>query len=82
MSESFDDEHLAQLIGLLETALWDSDNEGGKLKPPPEIRTFEQKIVTRDGAYRKLSAIIPGGCLRATPSAQASYLTYKSILAF
>ncbi|KAH9824220.1 PXA domain-containing protein [Melampsora americana] len=60
ISEYLDDEHLSQLIGMLEESLWESEKEGGKLKKQPPPRTFEQKIGTRDGAYRKLSAIIPG----------------------
>lgn len=59
ISEYLDDEHLSQLIGMLEESLWEPETEGGKLKKPPQPRTFEQKIGTRDGAYRKLSAIIP-----------------------
>ncbi|EGG11575.1 uncharacterized protein MELLADRAFT_76707 [Melampsora larici-populina 98AG31] len=59
ISEYLDDEHLSQLIGMLEESLWEPETEGGKLKKPPPPRTFEQKIGTRDGAYRKLSAIIP-----------------------
>ncbi|KAG0146919.1 hypothetical protein CROQUDRAFT_62281 [Cronartium quercuum f. sp. fusiforme G11] len=59
VTEYLNDEHLSQLILMLEESLWLPENEGGNLKLGLPPRTFEQKILTRDGAYYKLSAIIP-----------------------
>jgi len=64
VAEVLDDEHLSQLIGSLESALWFPDDladstQAGQLRPRPPGRSIEEKLMTCDGAYRKLSAIIP-----------------------
>ncbi|KAI8447266.1 PXA domain-containing protein [Phakopsora pachyrhizi] len=58
-AELIDDEHISQLVMAIEEILWLPDREGGQLRKSNEPRSFEEKIFTRDGAYRKLSAIIP-----------------------
>ncbi|PLW17792.1 hypothetical protein PCANC_11967, partial [Puccinia coronata f. sp. avenae] len=46
------------------SALWFPDDladptQAGRLRPRPPGRSIEEKLMTCDGAYRKLSAIIP-----------------------
>ncbi|MBW0460667.1 hypothetical protein O181_000382, partial [Austropuccinia psidii MF-1] len=59
VSESLNDENLSQIICNFEECLWEPNDKGGELRQPSNPRSFEEKIITRDGAYRKLSAIIP-----------------------
>lgn len=41
---------------MLRENLW----PGGKLREPSQPRTAEEKLRSRDGANRKLSALVPG----------------------
>lgn len=66
ISELLEDEQLSQIITNLEQSIWlpdGEDDEGrsqlGELRPKPAPRSIEEKIITCDGAYRKLSVIIP-----------------------
>jgi hypothetical protein len=73
VAELLDDEHLSQLICSLENSLWfpddDEDQEkAGSLRAGgPKTRSIEEKLMTCEGAYRKLSAIIPGSSLSLSP---------------
>ncbi|KAG6889976.1 hypothetical protein C0995_012936 [Termitomyces sp. Mi166 len=51
----FEEPRLLSLIKLFRDGLW----PGGKLKPPGAPRSFEEKMVTRDAANRKLSSLVP-----------------------
>ncbi|KAA1137982.1 Intermediate filament protein, variant 2 [Puccinia graminis f. sp. tritici] len=65
VAELLDDEHLSQLICSLENSLWfpeddDDQEKAGSLRAGgPKTRSIEEKLMTCEGAYRKLSAIIP-----------------------
>ncbi|KAG6837639.1 hypothetical protein H0H93_004915 [Arthromyces matolae] len=51
----FEEPRLLSLIKLLRDNLW----PGGKLKPPGVPRSYEERMITRDEANKKLSSLVP-----------------------
>ncbi|KAG9314111.1 PhoX domain-containing protein [Chiua virens] len=51
----FEESRLLPLLATLRESVW----PGGKLKPPSQPRTAEEKLRSRDEANRKLSALVP-----------------------
>jgi sorting nexin-25 len=56
MKSLFEESRILPLLVMFRDSLW----SGGKLKPPSQPRTVEEKHRSRDEANRKLSALVPG----------------------
>ncbi|KAI9613967.1 hypothetical protein H4Q26_009821 [Puccinia striiformis f. sp. tritici PST-130] len=105
ISDFLDDEHLSQLVGSIESALWFPDeeedssrvgqdkqketaidnkevNQAGQLRPKPKPRSIEERLMTCDGAYRKLSAIIPDYAASILGRSNARLATRRSFSMF
>lgn len=55
LSSLYDESQLARALGMLRDTLW----PGGEMRTPPQARTPEEKLRSRNEANRKLSALVP-----------------------